>query len=57
MMSLNSADVYCGPPSETMMFGTPSLVKTAFISRTKILDVMLHFVYSIVSKIQDFESL
>ena len=26
--SLNFAEVYCGPPSETMTFGTPSLVKT-----------------------------
>ena len=38
---LNSAEVYCGPLSETMTFGTPSLVKTAFISWTKTLDVVL----------------
>ena len=40
MKSLNSSEVYCGPPSETMTFGTPSSVKTAFISWTKTLDVV-----------------
>ena len=39
--SLNSGYVYCGPPSETITSGTPSLVKTAFISWTKTLDVVL----------------
>ena len=41
MKSLNSAEVYCGPPSETIMFGTLSSAKTAFISWTKTLDVVL----------------
>ena len=39
--SLNSTEVYCGPPSETITFGICSLVKTAFISWTKTLDVVL----------------
>ena len=39
--SWNSVAIYCGPPSETMTLGTPSLVKTAFISCIKTLAVVL----------------
>ena len=41
MKSLNSTEVYCGPPSDTITLGTPSSAKTAFISWIKILAVVL----------------
>ena len=41
MKSLNSTAVYCGPPSDTITLETPSSAKTAFISWTKTLAVVL----------------
>ena len=41
MKSLNSTEVYCGPPSDTITLGAPSSAKTAFISWIKILAVVL----------------
>ena len=39
--SLNSTEVYWGPPSQTIVFVTPILVKAAFSSWIKTLDVVL----------------
>ena len=46
MKSLYSTKVYCGPPSDTITLGTPSSVKTAFISWIKTLAVVLASLHS-----------